>query len=452
MSEWKPNPGSQERALRSSAFELFYGGAAGGGKSDFLLVDALGQVKKKSYKAALFRRKYTELEKSLILRSHDLYPSQGGRYNEQKHRWTFPSGAIIDFAHMDSQSDVYDYQSAQYAYLGFDEATHFTEFQIEYMKSRCRCADGSVKKYIRYGSNPGNRGHAYFKGRFIQNKEPYQLYHDDKTGLSMQFIPSKVYDNIVLMSGDPDYVHRLEGLPEDQKKMLLFGDWDVFEGQYFSEWLHEIHVVTPFEIPSSWRRFRTTDHGRTKPTACLWGAVDHDGNIWWYREYYMAGVDADINAAEIARLSGEEKYAFSLLDSACFAKTGAGETIAEIYERNGVKSIPWPKNRMAGWSLFHEYLRHVDPVTKHKHPPKMRFFSNCLNAVRTIPTLIHDELNVEDLDSDGEDHAADAVRGALEWLHESKSKKEDDPLEAMLKKVRQRQSVGPHNLKTFYRP
>lgn len=407
MNQWRPNPGSQECALRSNAFELFFGGSVGGGKSQFLLVDALGQISNPSYRAALFRKTFPELEKSLIFDSRALYPSQGGVYNEQKHRWTFPSGATIDFGHLDTMQDVFSYQSAQYAYLGFDEATHFSEFQIEYMKSRCRCADPRVKKYIRYASNPGNRGHEYFKKRFIDGKEPYKIYKNDKTGLSMQFIPSKVYDNKVLMKGDPDYVKRLEGLPEQERKMLLDGSWDVFAGQYFSEWDMEIHVVAPFEVPEGWKRIRGIDHGRTAPTACMWGAVDHDGRIYWYREYYMAGRDADLNAQEIARLSQGERYSFTTLDSACFSQTGTGETIAEIYHRNGVACDPSPKNRLAGWSLFHEYLRpdiatsfnlSDQVVSQEGLRAKMVFFSNCVNAIRSIPTLIHDIRHPEDLD------------------------------------------------------
>ena len=222
--------------MRSNAFELFYGGAAGGGKSDFLLIDALGQIGKGDYRAILFRRTFPELEKSLILRSHELYPSQGGKYNEQKHRWTFPSGALIDFAYLDSDKAVFNYQSAQYAYIGFDEATHFTKFQIIYMASRCRCANQDVKKYMRYTSNPGNIGHKFFYEKFIKDRKPYEI-HTDELGLTYQFIPAKVQDNRVLMEGDPLYVQRLSKLPEDQRLMLLEGDWNTqaIKGTYYGD-------------------------------------------------------------------------------------------------------------------------------------------------------------------------------------------------------------------------
>ena len=423
---------------------MFYGGAAGGGKSEFLLIDVSRQVNKKNYKAVLFRKSYPELEKSIILRSHELYPALGGHYSELKHRWTFPSGAIIDFGYLDNDRAVYAYQSAAYAYLGFDEATHFTEFQIEYLKSRCRCADKTVKKYIRYASNPGNIGHVYFYDRFIGGKEPYKEYVDEKTGLTKQFIPSKVYDNLVLMREDPEYVNRLEGLPEKEQKMLLHGNWDVFEGMYFNEWDKEVHTCEPFAIPDTWKKIRCIDHGRTAPTACLWGAIDYDGCIWWYREYYKAGVDADINASEIKRLS-LESYWFTVLDSSCFSKTGTGETIAEIYERSGIICEPSPKDRLAGWNLFHQYLRH-DKENK----PKMVFFSTCLNAIRTIPTLLHDEKKPEDLNSKMEDHCADSISYGLQYLHESKSPVPLTPLEKQLKEWREQWTVNPNNLNKFY--
>ena len=244
MKVVKPNPGAQEKALASNVFELFYGGAAGGGKSFFLLMDAIGQIEKPNYRALLLRRTFPELEKSLILESQQLYRHLGGVYNASAHRWTFKSGAIIDFGYLDSAQAVFNYQSAQYSFIGFDEASHFTAFQIEYMKSRCRCADATVNKYIRYASNPGNVGHKFFYERFIKGKEPYTVYRDGLTGLTMQFIPAKLSDNKVLVESDPQYRQRLEGLPEEYRKMLLDGDWTYqsIKGTYYGDLVTQMRL------------------------------------------------------------------------------------------------------------------------------------------------------------------------------------------------------------------
>ncbi len=464
--EWRPNPGAQEKALASPVYELLFGGAAGGGKSDFLLVDALAQVRKPAYKAILFRRSYPELERSLILRSQELYPSEGGRYQEQKHRWTFPSGAIIDFGYLDNDKAVFDYQSAAYAYLGFDEATHFTEFQIEYLKSRCRCADPDVQKYIRYTSNPGNIGHTYFKKRFIDNKVPFKTYHDAITGLSMKFIPSKVFDNFVLMKADPEYVKRLEGLPDNEKKKLLHGSWDVMEGQYFGEFRTDIHVIEPFTIPKDWKRYAGIDYGLTAPFAGLFVAIDYDGNPIVYKEYYQAGKTAFENGLGMQALYYKddepiEHISGFFADPSIFGNSGSGrtgETIAEILKKplkdlklginyHGLPVVPASNRRIDGWNTIREYLL----GTKGK---KLKIFNNCFNLIRTFPEMMYDLHDQEDLNTKLEDHALDALRYVLQTLRDKKTKEpeaEHITLEARFKaRMEERRNNKIRNLYNGY--
>lgn len=441
MREWRPSSEAQGKALASNAYELLFGGACGGGKTEFLLIDAMKQVTKSKYHAILMRNTFPELENSLILRSHEYYPSLGGRYNSQLHRWTFPAGSIIQFGYSENDVDIQKYKSAEFAYIGLDESTTFSEFQINYIITRNRCTDKRVDKRIRLASNPTGRSHAWHKNRFITNRKPFISYIDERTGLDYTFIPSLAKDNKVLMETDPEYVKKLERLPEKERKALLLGDWDVFEGMFFSEWNSEFHVIEPCDIPSTWRKFRCIDHGRAKPTACLWGAIDYDGRVIIYREYYAAKRDADENAKHIADLSAGEVYVFTVLDSACYSKTGTGETIAEIYERNGVIAEPSPKNRLAGWALIHEYLR--------GNPPKMVFFNTCGNAIRTIPELQHDNKRIEDIDTDGDDHVCDALSYGLQRLHEGKSIKPHTEFEKMIANLHGGY-IPPHELNEIY--
>lgn len=345
---------------------------------------------------------------------------------------------------MRNLDDPSKYASSEFAAAAIDEVTKNRKVVFDQLRSVVRWP-GIEDTRILGATNPGGLGHDWVKRLWISREFNEQERREEK---EYKFIPALAYDNPHLSQG---YIDSLAALPENLRKAYLEGSWDLFEGQYFNEWRESIHTCEPFDIPTTWRRIRTVDHGRTAPTAGYWGAIDYDGTIYWYREYYKAGVDADINAAEIARLSSGEKYWFTVLDSSCFAKTGAGETIADIYARNGVVAEPWPKNRLAGWSLFHEYLRPQRlPTTPSDDKPRMIFFNTCYNATRTIPTLIHDEKHPEDLDSGGEDHSADAVRGALEYLNEAKSPKPLEGVEQRLWEMQQKSKVNAQGLNKLY--
>ena len=148
---------------------------------------------------------------------------------------------------------MYQYQSAEYDVIRFDELTHFTEYMYVYMLSRCRGAN-PYPKYIKSSTNPGGIGHSWVKARFIDIGEPNTIHNikqEDGTTTSRIFIPSLVQDNLFLMSNDPDYLKRLQNLPEKEKKALLYGEWDIFDGQFFTEFKRDIHVCKPFKIPET---------------------------------------------------------------------------------------------------------------------------------------------------------------------------------------------------------
>ena len=246
---WKASPGPQTAFLQCPADECLYGGAAGGGKSDALLAEALRQVENPQYRALILRRTFPELEqaKGLIDRSKQLYPHLGATYSEMRHRWTFPSGALIDFGHMQRPDDRYKYQGSEYAYIAFDELTHFTEAQYLYLFSRCRAAAGSdLRCYMRAGTNPGGIGHEWVKkrwGAWLDKKHEspaeagelrwYARIDDSDTQVershpdakSRTFIPARVADNPYLAG--TDYERNLRMLQMVERMRLLGGDWDV---------------------------------------------------------------------------------------------------------------------------------------------------------------------------------------------------------------------------------
>ena len=344
-------------------------------------------------------------------------------------------GGVIALRNLDDPSK---YASSEFAAIAVDELTKNTEDTFSQLRSILRWP-GIDHTRILGATNPGGIGHDWVKQRWINRNFPEHEPEPEE----FYFVQAFAKDNPYLAA---NYVKSLEGLPLPLRKAYLEGSWDIFEGQFFDEWDASRHVTTPFDVPATWRRFRCIDHGRTAPTCCLWCAVDQDGRVYVYREHYKAGVDADVNARIITELSRGEKYWFTTLDSACFSRMGTGETIAEVYERNGVRALPSPKERKAGWVLVHEYLRwQGEPC------PRLVFFDTCRNAIRTLPSLVYDKHCPEDLDSKGEDHAADALSYGLQLLHEGRSSLPDtDPLAALMRKRKEAHKLAPGNLNRFY--
>ena len=270
---WKPQP-KQAQFMARGEYEALYGGAAGGGKSDALIIEALRQVHIPHYKALVLRKTYPQLSE-LIEKSKRYYPLAvpGAAYNESKHFWQFPSGAKIYFGSMQYGKDKIQYQGKSYDFIAFDELTHFTWEEYSYLFSRNRPNGSGTRVYIRATANPGGIGHAWVKDRFITAGAPmvpiYEEYPvrlpgggESKIRRSRIFVPSTVFDNKELLENDPDYLASLAMLPDAEKNALLYGDWDSFSGQVFSEWKNNpehyddrmgTHVISPFKIHENWR-------------------------------------------------------------------------------------------------------------------------------------------------------------------------------------------------------
>ena len=303
---WTPQP-KQIEFLQRGEYEAFYGGAAGGGKSDSLLMEALRQVHIPHYRGLIIRKTYPQLSE-LIDRSGELYPQAfpGAKFNEGKYVWKFPSGAKIYFGSMQYAKDKIKYQGKRYDFIGFDELTHFTYDEYAYLFSRNRPSGPGTRVYMRATGNPGGVGHGWVKSRFITAAPPkttiwekYKIETPDGKQLEMKrnriFIPSSVFDNQELLKNNPEYLASLAMLPESEKRALLYGDWDSFNGQVFKEWRDDpagyesrrfSHVINPFEIPSHWQVVRGFDFGYAKPFSVGWYAVDEKGVMYRIAEYY----------------------------------------------------------------------------------------------------------------------------------------------------------------------
>lgn len=419
-------------------YRVWLGGAAGGGKSDALLMAAIiFALSFNNSKTGFFRRKYVQLEGpgGAIMRSAELIPSNLAKYNQQRKRWTFANGSILQFCHLEHENTVYDYQSQSFDLICLDEATHFTRFQYSYMKTRNRSNTPNVKRpFMLLATNPGNIGHAWFRSEFVdigEPEKPHEVEVEEGKKETHVFIPALLSDNQALEERDPEYRKNLENQPEHIRRQLLEGDWDVAEGVAFTEWNKKYHVCEPFKIPDSWIKFRAYDHGYVKPYAVGWFAIDHDGRLYMYRELYPYEGQTDKGSQEtpaeiadkIMRLEAEDKnIQYAIADDAIFGgKQDNSPSIAEQFAQAfGSNARHWspvgkgPRSRIQGKLEVHHRLR--VPKDDKGEPsgvrPMIVFFNTCVHTIRTLPNLVLDEKNPEDIDTTLEDHLYDMVRYA----------------------------------------
>ena len=400
--------------LQADATEVLFGGAAGGGKSYGQLVDALRYaIRYPHSKQLILRRTYAELDKSLIRVSLGLFPQEIYSYNASQHVGKFKNGSIIDFGYCATENDVFQYQSAEYDVIRFDELTHFTEFQYVYLISRLRGANGYPKQ-VKSSTNPGGVGHMWVKARFIDPAPPATVFAGADGGTRI-FIPSKIDDNLFLSEGDPDYKKRLLALPEHQKRALLHGDWNIFEGQYFPEFSEDVHVCDPFPIPQDWRRYRTVDYGLDR-LACLWIAIAPDGDLYVYRELCESGLIISDAAKRITEYNGKDKIYATLAPPDLWNRSQeTGKSKAILFAEGGILFTRSSNDRETGWLAVKELLKIGD-----EGRPRLHIFRNCREIIRCLPMLIIDPLKPSDTLTEPHaiTHAPDALRGfAITFTH-----------------------------------
>lgn len=427
---WKPQP-KQALALSCPATELFFGGAAGGGKSDFILMDFLQGAAKygKDWNGVLFRQTCPQLEE-LQKRAVELFTPIGGVYKSAPRTWYFPNGANLKMRYMESAKDVSNYQGHQYTWIGFDELGNYPTNECwEFMKSRLRSASGAPS-YIRGTANPGGVGHSWIKHKFMDGKQPNKVYVEkvqlpsgNVNYVSSCFIPSRLEDNQILMQNDPNYEAKLMSLPEHLARAMRYGDWSVFAGQVFAEFSVDKHVVKPFTLESGlWFKFCALDWGYSKPYSLGWYAVNADGRVVKYREWYgckegeqNVGVKEGVTelgtrAWEISVTEGVDTM---VADPAIWGKSDTGLSFAEKFMQVGWKMVKGNNDRINGVILFHEYLKEETLDYNGNKVPLLTVFPTCYGFIRTVPMLTPNPNHPEDIDTRLEDHVYDETRYAL---------------------------------------
>jgi len=415
-----PSP-KQMEFLRAKTKYVAYGGARGGGKSWSVQTKCvLMALKHAGIRQLIVRRTYPELINNHVntLRAQ---LRECSRYNDRDKCIVLNNGSRIDFQYCAKDADLDRLQGVEYDIIYLDEATQLSEWQ---MKTITACVRGvnDFPKRVYYTCNPGGQGHAYIKRLFVDRK-----FQEEEDPNDYTFIQALVTDNKALMTANPEYVKQLEALPPKLRDAWRYGSWDVYEGQFFEEFLDEpkhyadrvhTHVIDPFEIPDGWLIYRSFDWGYAKPFSCGWWAVDYDGVL--YRIFELYGCrDKMPNEGvkwtpehvfnEIHRIETEHRWLknrtiHGVADPAIW-NSETGKSIAEVAAECGVYFQKGDHQRLPGWMQVH-YRMAFD----RNGFPMMYIFKTCKAFIRTIPLLMYDEHKAEDLDTDGEDHVADEVR------------------------------------------
>jgi len=427
---FKPNAGPQTEFLAAAEREVLYGGSAGGGKSYAMLADPLRYMGHPAFSGLLLRHTTEEL-RELIFKSQEMYPKiwPGIKWSERKMQWTAPSGARLWMSYLDREEDVLRYQGLAFSWIGFDELTQWpTPFAWNYMRSRLRSTANDLPVYMRATTNPGGRGHNWVKKMFIDPAPANKAFEatDIETGevlrypdshpksgkalFKRRFIPARLSDNPYLAE-QGDYEAMLLSLPEQQRRQLLDGDWDIKEGAAFTEFNRNIHVIEPYKIPSNWVKFRACDYGYGSYSAVLWFAVAPNEQIIVYRELYVRKMLATDLADTILKMEANDgNIKYGVLDSSLWHKRGdTGPSLAEQMIMRGCRWRPSDRSkgsRVAGKNEVHRRLQ-VDDITEE---PRLVFFNTCINTIAQIPALPIDKDNPEDIDTKSEDHLYDALR------------------------------------------
>lgn len=399
----------QEQFLRARCRYTAYGGARGGGKSHVARMKAeLLCLRYAGIQVLFMRRTYPELKENHLLPA--MRELNGiAQYKGTDKAFLFPNGSRLKFGYCQYDKDLLQYQGQAYDVIFLEECTQFPENVFTTMTESNR-SSGLMQEAFRprmyFTCNPGGVGHAWFKRLFIDRD-----YKPTERPEDYLFIQATVHDNVWLMEHSPDYVRALENLPDDRRRAMLYGDWDVFEGQYFPEFRRDTHTCEPFEIPDYWRRYVAIDYGLDM-LAAYWIAVDEADAAVVYREVYEPNLIIPDAARRLLDANGDEHI------TAWFApkdlwnrRQETGRSVADIFTEEGLYLDRVSNGRIAGWYELKRRLQ-AAPNEFGEARPRLRIFNTCVNLIRTLPALQHDEKHPNDCATEPHEitHAPDAIR------------------------------------------
>ena len=443
----EPQVGPQSLALETRRFvyELLFGGARGGGKTVFLLMDYAVDVLEyaKEWQGILFRRSYPRLDQIVRL-SKEMFPSidPGAEYRTGEATWHFSNGATLKFRHLDTEADADNYQGHSYSWIGFDELGEWPT-PHSYNRIKATLRPGTLQKSaenvfrrIRCTANPGGPGHGWIKEYFIEPcPEGNKPLIDTETNRNRMFIPSFVTDNRMLLDRDPDYIESIRASTQGNEQLFeawLYGNWDIFFGRFFEQFEPKIHQIDPEEIleagriPESWKIEGSLDYGEASPTSFGLWATSPEGLSVRIDEYYRSGLWVSEHAGNIAALIENNPYTGGRrplrvwADPAIFhTRAAAGmaamnRMVSDVFRSVGLNVVRSNNDRLTGWRFLKNQLawkKGDDGALDVK--PSIRYFAGCSDFEREMTNATYagtEDNPKEDMDTNGEDHSCDETR------------------------------------------
>jgi len=434
---WAPHQGPQTSFFTAKEFEVFYGGSAGGGKTDAQIMLPLKWRDSSNFRAVILRKTFPELQE-IIDRSARVYRNFNAVWHESKKRWTFPSGAVIEMGYFELWKHHVRYQGQEYNVILWDELGTVPEERFwTFMMSRCRSADATLPKLMRATGNPGGSGHGWLKERFITpcGKNGQRVYTHPQTKLQRRFIPARLSDNPALVNADPGYQARLESLPPVLRAQLLDGDWGAASGLALHELNRSTHIIPGHELPSQWSFWGCVDWGYAHPASFGLFASDHDGHVrlvdaisMWRKlpHEIVERINECLLAAEEKWCSGFPiDLRLVVAGRDCWADyRGRGEvtpSVADQFSEMGMALTKANQSRIAGLNNIRAYLTVIGPGGM-EVTPKFKMYDTPGNRLvfGTLQNMVLDPRDADDVlkvDADeygmGGDDAYDMVRYAL---------------------------------------
>lgn len=426
---WRPHP-KQEIALQQTAFEILYGGARGGGKTDAGLVFLTEYLGHPRFRGLVIRRNADDLT-DWIDRAERMYRLMGAKIAYRPPFIRFPSGAIIRTGHLKDEQSYGKYMGQEFQMMVIEELTQIpTEKRYLQLMASCRSSIQELKPQVFCTTNPGGVGHGWVKTRFVDPASPMTEFEID--GRTRIYIPATVDDNPSLFEADPGYIKTLEALKntdEELWKAWRLGDWNTFAGQFFKEFRRDLHIVKPYKVVKTADNVIVggMDWGRTAPFAFTLSeiiVVNLDGNKFYRAKTFFEVYGTDKTPRQWAEIIKEKLKAREIKlddiawirgDPAMFTKgQDLSISIADQFKNEGIVIKPASNDRIGGWENLHNWMS-ISPDLL----PYWMITEDCINLIKELPELVHDENNVEDVDTDGIDHASDSCRYCfkhLKWI------------------------------------
>lgn len=425
---WTPHPGPQTEVLRRNEDEILYGGARGGGKTDAGIVWLTDYIEKLRYRALVVRKNANDLA-DWIDRARFWYEPMGAIKREVDNVVSFvwPSGAAIRLGHLKDKDTYTKYQGHEYQRMLIEEATQIPDVKryVQLIGS-CRSTVEGIKPQILLTANPGNIGHQWVKHRFIDPAPAGKRFISH--GRSFIYVPSTIDDNPTLKSKDPGYVRYLDSIRETDENLYRawrFGDWSIFVGQVFAKFRPHTHVIDKLPVPlNQCKKIIGFDWGYNAPGAAVFIAITPKNrwgvrHFYQYRELYLTQNDPEQWAEKLRLYTSNEVIDYMVLPHDCYSEAQGHRSIEKVFKEH-MPTVRFIRGKTLSAGARHQrvaimqqMLNEDQDEPESMRSPRLQVLSRCTESIRTLPNLVYSDKDIEDIDTDGEDHLFDAASLAL---------------------------------------